>query len=182
MTGTVDGAYGEGAAEEHLGLGTGLRKEPELMLEAASLAAVRLADPELDFGELQPGGTPVDPEHLQTQLSGPLARLEDVLARLTDEEKKSLATLESKEIAIERYDATYSRDANILKALLKFAGMHKQAERIRPKVRKRRATEDDPVLEVDENDEELGVVDPENLPELVTAQQAAPPPEAATAS
>ncbi len=32
---TVDGSHGEGTAEEYLGLGPGLRKEPELMMEAA---------------------------------------------------------------------------------------------------------------------------------------------------
>ena len=188
ITNLVDGTHGEGTAEELLGLGIGLRNEPELMFEAASLAAVRLADPEFQFpeeGELD--GVEVDREELLTQISGPLARLEDALRGLTDEEKKSVATLEAKELAIERFDKTYSRAANTLKAYLGFAGMDKQAARIRPKVRKRKASEsetdppeDDPIVETNDAGDELRVVAPENLPEKVSAENGETPAEPAT--
>ena len=175
ITNTVDGSHGDGTAEELLGLGTGLRKEPELMLEAASHAAVLLADPEFSFPELILGGVELRIDELLSQIVGPLARLEQVLGRLTDEEKKSVATLETKELAIARYDKTYSRDANILKALLGFAGMDKQAERIRPKARKRRVgEEEDPVLEVDDNGDQVAVVAPDDLPEKVAANGGTP--------
>ena len=187
ITGTVDGTHGEGTAEEVLGLGTGLRKEPELMFEAASLAAVRLADTEFRFPEDEENldGVDVDREELLTQISGPLARLDDALRGLTDEEKKSVATLAAKELAIERFDKTYSRNANILQALLGFAGMDKQAERIRPKVRKRKASEseppeDDPIVETDDAGDELRVVAPDNLPEKVSAENGEAPAEPAT--
>ncbi len=177
ITNTVDGSHGDGTAEELLGLGTGLRKEPELMLEAASHAAVLLADPDFRFPELVLGGVKLKPRELLDQIVGPLARLEKVLGRLTDEEKKSVATLETKELAIARYDKTYSRDASILKALLGFAGMDKQAERVRPKARKRRVPEEeDPVVQVDDNGDEVAVVDPEDLPEKVAENGETPRP------
>ncbi len=158
LGGNLDSVYEVGAAEELLGLGVGLRAEPELMIEIGNRVSAMLADPEFVFPEPGPGVVAPDPAEVKAQIDEPLNALSGALLTLDDEKKKFDATLGTKQDAIVEFDKVYSRTTVILQDLFGFAGEEMLGERIRPTVRKRPESspeelpgDPDEPIEVDEN-------------------------------
>jgi hypothetical protein len=160
LSGNADSTYEKGTAEEILGLGVGLRAEPELMVEIGSRVSATLADPGFAFPAPGLGGVALDPVELKAEVDGPLSALTTVIKALDDEKKKFDASLAVKQDAITEFDKVYSRTTVILQDFFGFAGEEMLGERIRPTVRKRPETppeelpgDPDEPIEVDENGE-----------------------------
>lgn len=158
LSGNADSTYETGTAEEVLGLGAGLRAEPEMMIEIGSRVSATLAEPDFAFPTPGLGGVALDPVELKAEVDEPLNALRETLTALDDEKKKFDATLAVKQDAIVEFDKVYSRTTVILQDLFGFAGEEMLGERIRPTVRKRPETpaedlpgDPDQPIPVDEN-------------------------------
>lgn len=182
---TVDSTYGEGIAEEVLGLGAGLRAEPELMYEIGRRLSATLGAEDFRFPVPGLGGVELVPAELKTEIDGPLGELATALANLGEEKKKFDRTLKAKLHALEDFDKTYSRVANILRDLFGFAGEEMYGERVRPTTRQPPTSTPEAKPEDGENPEPETAEEtpePDPRPDEAPASPADPASETATAT
>ncbi len=150
---TVDSNFGDGIAEETLGLGFGLRPEPELMFEFGSRLVDTLEDPDFRFPDAGIDGVDLTAVELKNDIEEPLHELDVALNNLSEERKKFDQTLKAKLEAIAEFDKAFSRVVNILRDLFGLAGEEMFGERIRPKTRQPPEKKADEQQDPDESSE-----------------------------
>lgn len=140
---TVDGTYGKGRCEELLGFSTGLRPEPEQMLEVAEKAVERLSAPSFRLPSPQLDGVELEIDSLKDELVDPLTDLATAIKALDREKDKFDATVTAKKEAFKAHHQAYVRLSRLLEELYRIAGHPDLADRLRPPSHRAKGTQAD---------------------------------------
>ncbi len=165
---TFRGACGDEAAEE-LGFASRTSFQPGELHEQAEHLTARLSEPDLELPTVRYRGVTLDASSLAEEMRPLVKDLGLALEDLGREERASEATKIARDEALIAYDRTFLWVARSAEALFKMANLPEVAKRVRPSTRRNGVTD-----EVESQDPDIPIGDPEEDTEDVTAEAPVP--------